>query len=75
MKLFEEFDAVRFPEENLIFITNRGYIYYIYNPKYDYWRKHRNAGNDHITVSNYRFLPPVHLSNGIHVESWKRKGV
>ncbi len=53
MKLFEEFDAVRFPEENLIFITNRGYIYYIYNPKNDYWRKHKNAGYDHITVSNY----------------------
>ena len=30
MKLFDEFDAVRFPEENLIFITHDGYIYYIY---------------------------------------------
>ena len=54
MKLFDEFDAVRFPEENLIFITHDGYIYYIYNPEYDYWRKHKNAGNDHITVSNYQ---------------------
>lgn len=53
MKLFEKFDAVRFPEENLLFITRDEYIYYIYNPKYNYWRKHRNAGNDHITVSNY----------------------
>ena len=53
MKLFEKFDAVRFPEENLLFITRDEYIYYIYNPKYNYWRKHRNAGNDHITVSNF----------------------
>ncbi len=53
MKLFKKFDAVRFPEENQLFITRDEYIYYIYNPKYNYWRKHRNAGNDHITVSNY----------------------
>lgn len=53
MKLFGDFEAVRFPEENLIFITHRGYLYYIYDFKYKHWRKHRNAGNDHITVSNY----------------------
>lgn len=54
MKLFDDFEAIRFPEENMIFITNRGYIYYIFNPKYNNWRKHRNAGNDHITVGNYQ---------------------
>ena len=27
MKLFDDFEAVRFPEENLIFITTGGYIY------------------------------------------------
>ena len=53
MKLFDDFEAVKFPEENLIFITSREYLYYIYNPKYDSWKKHKNAGNDHITVTNY----------------------
>lgn len=53
MKLFEEFEAVKFHEENLILITNNSYIYYIYNPLYNSWRKHRNAGNNSITVSNY----------------------
>ena len=53
MKLFNGFEAVKFTQENLIFITHDGYLYYIYNPKYSHWRKHSNAGNDHITVANY----------------------
>lgn len=53
MKLFDDFEAVRFPEENLIFITHGGYLYYIYDVEYKHWRKYRNAGNDHITVRNY----------------------
>lgn len=53
MKLFDTFEAVKFPEEDMVFITHGGYLYYIYNSKYKWWRKHRNAGNDHITVSNY----------------------
>ncbi len=53
MKLFDDFEAVKFTQENLIFITNRGYLYYIYNPEYHNWRKHKNAGNDLITVCNY----------------------
>lgn len=53
MKLFDGFEAVKFTQENLIFITHNGYIYYIYNPKHNFWRKHRNAGNDYITVANY----------------------
>ncbi len=53
MKLFDDFEAVKFYEENLIFITHSGYLYYIYNPKYDTWKKHRNWGNDSITGSNY----------------------
>lgn len=53
MKLFDTIEAVKFPEENMIFITCGGYLYYIYNPKYKWWRKHSNAGNDHLTVSNY----------------------
>ena len=53
MKLFDTIEAVKFTEENMIFITRGGYLYYIYNPKYKWWRKHSNAGNDHLTVSNY----------------------
>ena len=53
LKLFDDFEAVRFPEENLIFITRGRYLYYIYNPKYRSWKKYENAGNIQITVSNY----------------------
>lgn len=53
MKLFDKFEAVKFPEENLIFITKDEYLYYIYNPKYEHWEKYKNAGNDQITVKNY----------------------
>jgi len=53
MKLFNDFEAVKFPEENLIFITHSGYLYYIYNPERKRWIKYGNAGNDSITVSNY----------------------
>ena len=53
MKLFGDFEAVKFYEENLIFITHNRYLYYIYNPKYNRWQKYRNAGNDSITVQNY----------------------
>ena len=65
MKLFGDFEAVRFPEENLIFITSREFIYYIYNPEYDHWRKHRNAGNDSITVSNYPDVRKEELSEAL----------
>ena len=53
IKLFGDFEAVKFYEENLIFITCNKFLYYIYNPRDNYWCKHRNAGNDRITVSNY----------------------
>ena len=53
MKLFDDFEAVKFPEENLIFITHSGYLYYIYNQDRKYWRRNRDAGNQHITVENY----------------------
>ena len=61
MKLFNDFEAVRFPEENLIFVTNQGYIYYIYDPEYKHWRKHENAGNDCITVENYQAVSKENL--------------
>ncbi|MBQ6795578.1 MAG: hypothetical protein IJO83_05480 [Clostridia bacterium] len=53
MKLFDDFEAVKFPEENLMLITRSGFLYYIYDPEYNFWRKYRNAGNDHITARNY----------------------
>ncbi len=53
MKLFDAFEAIKFSQENLILITHNGYLYYIYSPKHKYWRKHRNVGNDHLTVANY----------------------
>lgn len=53
MKLFENFDAVKFPQENMILITNGKYLYYIYRGQQKRWSRHRNAGNDYITVANY----------------------
>ena len=53
MKLFDTFEAIKFPEENLIFITHNGFLYYIYNPKHKFWEKYSNAGNDHLTLKNY----------------------
>lgn len=53
MKLFDDFEAIKFPEENLILITHGGYLYYIYNPKYSNWEKYKDAGNLELTVSNY----------------------
>lgn len=34
MKLFDDFEAVKFPEENWIFITNDSFLKYIYDEKY-----------------------------------------
>ena len=65
MKLFENFEAVRFPEENLIFVTHDGYLYYIYDPQYKHWRKHKNAGNDHITVANYQDVSRQELTDAM----------
>ena len=53
MKLFGDFEAVKFCEENLILVTHNGYLYYIFDCKNRYWKKYRNAGNDHLSVNNY----------------------
>ena len=65
MKLFGDFEAVKFHEENLIFVTHGGYLYYIFNPKYNFWRKHSNAGNDHITVNKYDDVGKEELINAM----------
>ena len=72
MKLFDKFEAVKFHQENLIFITHNGFLYYIYNPKHKYWRKHSNAGNDYLTVANYDEVTKAELMdamNGIFPKS------
>ena len=66
MKLFDKFEAVKFHQENLIFITHNGFLYYIYNPKHKYWRKHRNAGNDHLTVANYDEVTKAELTDAMN---------
>ena len=62
MKLFDGFAAIRFQEENLIFITHNSYLYYIYDPKYKRWSMYRNAGNDSITVSKYHDISKGELT-------------
>lgn len=73
MKLFDGFEAVKFPEEDLIFITNNGYLYYIYNPKYGTWQKYKNAGNDQITVSKYPDVSEIELKKHWMVYIRKKK--
>ena len=34
MQLFDDYEAVKFPEENVIFITHNGFLYYFYQPRY-----------------------------------------
>ena len=34
MKLFDDYEAVKFPEEYVFFSTNRGFLYYFYQPRY-----------------------------------------
>lgn len=66
MKLFDDFEAVKFPEENMILVTHMGYIYYIYNGKYKHWEKFYNAGNVHITVENYKDVTKEDLKATMH---------
>ena len=66
MKLFDKFEAVKFRQENLIFITHDGFLYYIYNPNYKHWRKHRNAGNEHLTVANYDEVTKAELTDAMN---------
>lgn len=65
MKLFDKLEAVKFPEENLIFITRDKYLYYIYDSQRKFWRKHRHAGNESITVENYPNVTKEELMNAL----------
>ncbi|MBR3430150.1 MAG: hypothetical protein IKG87_08650 [Clostridia bacterium] len=63
MKLFDDYEAVKFPEENVIFITHNSFLYYYYPPRYGHWERHKNAGNDLITVKNYPDVSKKELAN------------
>lgn len=54
MKLFDRFEAVRFPEEDMIFIANEGDLRFIYDHKRNWWHKNDDAVIDSITVENYQ---------------------
>lgn len=66
MKLFDDFDVVRFSEENLLFVTRDEYLYYICNPECQSWRKYKNAGNDSITVCNYQNVKKEEIIAAMH---------
>lgn len=66
MKLFDGYEAVRFPEENLILITHESYLYYIYSPENGSWKKHKNAGYDRLTVSNYQEISKEEITEAMH---------
>lgn len=72
MKLFDNFEAIRLSQENLIFITQRGFLYYIYSHGSKDWSKHRRAGNDYLTVANYDEVSKEELTeamNGVFPKS------
>lgn len=53
MKLFDGFEAIKFPQEDLILITYMKHIIYVYYIEDGYWIKCRNAGYRAIKVENY----------------------
>lgn len=66
MKLFGDFEAVKFPEENMILITNDEFLYYTYRAKYKSWRKYDDAGNLSLTISNYPDVSREELVNAMN---------
>lgn len=62
MKLFE-FNIVKMPQENAIFVTKNGYLYYIYNSTKKVWSKYYNQGNDVIKVENYQEVTSKELAS------------
>lgn len=66
MKLFDEFEAVKFPEENLIFVTKNKYLYYIYNPKYKHWKKYSKAGHLELTIEKYQEITREEIIEALH---------
>lgn len=65
MKLFGNFEVVKFPEENMIFITHNGILLYYYSFNYQRWSKYQNSGNNRITVANYSYVTQAELTNAM----------
>ncbi|MBQ7561326.1 MAG: hypothetical protein IJS99_05795 [Synergistaceae bacterium] len=68
MKLFNDFEAVKFPEENMILITRGKYIYYVYDLNSKIWNKYKHSENyfiDSITVSNYPDVSREEIINAL----------
>ena len=63
MKLFDEFEIVKCPEENSLYVTNGRFLYYVYIPEYKLWKKHKNAGNERITVDRYPDVTEEEIKN------------
>lgn len=66
MILFENFEAVRFPEEEQLLVTCYGKLLYVYEYKYGFWR--RDDNNHSITVKNYPEVTEddlIHLTGGV----------
>ena len=62
MKLFDDLEAFKFPNENLILITRNGYLCYIYEPQYRRWYIHKRRGYDRMTAGNYPDISREELS-------------
>ena len=66
MKLFGEFDAVKFPQENSILVTHNGFIHYIYSIQHKLWRKYWHAGYDCISLPNYPDVSREEIINAMN---------
>lgn len=65
MKLFDDFEAVKFQEENMIFITENKYLKYIYNCNYKNWRMNKSREFYSISVENYKNVDINELKNSL----------
>lgn len=67
MKLFDKFEAVKFREEDLILVAHDGYVYYIYDSKYNKWKNCRNTVLSSIFhASNYPDVDKEELLNAMN---------
>ena len=62
MKLSDNIEVFRFPEEDLVLVTHNGFLYYVYDQKRKHWHKSRLAGNLLLTVKNYPDLSEQELA-------------
>ena len=61
------FEAVKFPEENLIFVALDGWVFYFYDCKEKRWHKiDRGRHNLHITVKNYQEISKEEIMDAMN---------